>query len=100
MDVLGDAEIGVTMITYAHVLRVLRQGRPMPLTSCSERDMSGSGSRIGNSKGHSKIGRGLWTGALGGTRTPNLLIRSPVPGIRRVHRGPFAQVRVQSAVSV
>ena len=59
MDVLGHAEIGVTMITYAHVLPVLRQGRPMPLTSCSERDMSGSGSRIGNSKGHSKIGRGL-----------------------------------------
>jgi hypothetical protein len=34
------------------------------------------GYRFGYSKGHFKIGSGLWAGALGGTRTPNLLIRS------------------------
>ena len=30
MTVLGHAEIGVTMNTYAHVLPVLRQRRPTP----------------------------------------------------------------------
>ena len=44
--------------------------------SCSGRDVSGFGSSIGNSKGHFMIASGLWPGALGGTRTPNLLIRS------------------------
>ena len=34
------------------------------------------GSSLDNSDGHSKIGSGRWAGALGGTRTPNLLIRS------------------------
>ena len=43
----------------------------MPLTSCSERDVS-----LAYSKGHFMIGSGLLPGALGGTRTPNLLIRS------------------------
>ena len=48
----------------------------MSWMSCSERDVSGFGNRIGNSKGHFMIASGLWAGALGGTRTPNLLIRS------------------------
>ena len=43
--------------------------------SCSERDVSGFGNSVGNSKGHFVIGSGLWVGAFGGTRTPNLLIR-------------------------
>ena len=34
------------------------------------------GYRFGYSKGHFKIGSGLWAGALEGIRTPNLLIRS------------------------
>ena len=38
--------------------------------------MSRFGSSIGNSKGHLMIASGLLPGALGGTRTPNLLIRS------------------------
>jgi hypothetical protein len=38
--------------------------------------VSGFGSSIGNSKGHFMIASGLLPGALGGTRTPNLLIRS------------------------
>jgi hypothetical protein len=38
--------------------------------------MSCFGYRIGYSKGHFMIGSGLLPGALGGTRTPNLLIRS------------------------
>ena len=38
--------------------------------------MSRFGSSIGNSKGHFMIASGLLPGALGGTRTPNLLIRS------------------------
>ena len=38
--------------------------------------MCGFGYRGGYSKGHFMIGSGLWAGALGGTRTPNLLIRS------------------------
>jgi hypothetical protein len=38
--------------------------------------MSRIGSSIGNSRARFKIGSGLWAGALGGTRTPNLLIRS------------------------
>jgi hypothetical protein len=37
--------------------------------------MNGFGSSIGNSKGHFMIASGLLPGALGGTRTPNLLIR-------------------------
>jgi hypothetical protein len=44
--------------------------------SCSERDVSGFGYSVGYSKGHFMIGSCLWPGALGGTRTPNLLIRS------------------------
>jgi hypothetical protein len=43
---------------------------------CSGRDLSGFGSSAGNSKGHFMLGSGLLPGALGGTRTPNLLIRS------------------------
>jgi hypothetical protein len=31
---------------------------------------------VGKSNGHFMIGSGRWAGALGGTRTPNLLIRS------------------------
>jgi hypothetical protein len=44
--------------------------------SCSEHDQMAVGSSLDNSDGHSKIGSGRWAGALGGTRTPNLLIRS------------------------
>ena len=44
--------------------------------SCSERDVSDFGYRIGYSKGHFMIGSGLLPGALEGIRTPNLLIRS------------------------
>ena len=44
--------------------------------SCLERDVSGFGSSVGNSKGHFMIGSGLLPGALEGIRTPNLLIRS------------------------
>ena len=44
--------------------------------SCSEHDVNGFGYRFGYSKGHFMIASGLWPGALGGTRTPNLLIRS------------------------
>ena len=46
--------------------------------SCSGREVSGFGYRFGYSKGHFMIGSGLWAGALGGTRTPNLLIRSKI----------------------
>jgi hypothetical protein len=49
--------------------------RPTPSTSCSGPDVSGFGSSIGNRKGHFMIASGLLPGALGGTRTPNLLIR-------------------------
>jgi hypothetical protein len=38
-------------------------------------------------------------GALGGTRTPNLLIRSLVPSVRPVRRGTFTQVRVHRVSS-
>jgi hypothetical protein len=38
--------------------------------------VSDFGNSVGNSKGHFMIGSGLLPGALGGTRTPNLLIRS------------------------
>jgi hypothetical protein len=75
MEVLGHAEIGVTMNTYAHVLPVLRQEAADAMVSCSERDMTGFGNSAGNSKGHFMIASGLLPGALGGTRTPNLLIR-------------------------
>ena len=44
--------------------------------SCSGRYVSGFSYRFGYSKGHFMIGSGLWAGALGGTRTPSLLIRS------------------------
>jgi hypothetical protein len=58
--------------------------------SCSGRDMSGFGYRIGYSKGHFLIGSGLLPGALGGTRTPNLLIRSK---IRLVQIRPSLSIR-------
>ena len=48
----------------------------MPSTSCSEHEMSDVGSSNGSSSACLMIGSGLWPGALGGTRTPNLLIRS------------------------
>ncbi len=38
--------------------------------------MTGVGYSLGYSKGRFMIASGLWAGALGGTRTPNLLIRS------------------------
>jgi hypothetical protein len=40
--------------------------------------VSGFGSSIGNNKGHFMIASGPLPGALGGTRTPNLLIRSKI----------------------
>ena len=61
--------------------------------SCSERDMSGVGSSVGNSKGHFMIGSGLWAGALGGTRTPNLLIRSQMLYPLSYERGCLASLR-------
>jgi hypothetical protein len=57
--------------------------------SCSGRDVSDFGSSAGNSKGHFVIGSGLLPGALGGTRTPNLLIRRFQCG----HPDPFRLVR-------
>jgi hypothetical protein len=39
-----------------------------------------------------RVGASGLAGALGGTRIPNLLIRSLVPDVRRVHLGPFTQV--------
>ncbi len=51
--------------------------------------MSGFGSSVGNSKGHFMIGSGLLPGALGGTRTPNLLIRSKIR---------FVQIRPSSSI--
>jgi hypothetical protein len=38
--------------------------------------MTGFGSSIGSGKRRFMIASGLWPSALGGTRTPNLLIRS------------------------
>src|SRR5690349_23338993 len=65
----------------------------MPWTSCSERDMGDFGSSVGNSKGHSVIGSGLLPGALGGTRTPNLLIRSQMLYPLSYERGCVASLR-------
>jgi hypothetical protein len=50
--------------------------RKKVLTTCSERKVSGIGSRFGSRTGCFMIASGVWPGALGGTRTPNLLIRS------------------------
>src|SRR5262249_1838793 len=55
--------------------RCCARRRPTPSMSCSERDVSGFGYSLGYSKGHFMIASGLWAGAFGGTRTPNLLIR-------------------------
>ena len=33
-------------------------------------------------------------GALGGTRTPNLLTRRPMPRVRTVRQNPYPQVRI------
>ena len=57
--------------------------------------MSGFGSSVGNSKGHFMIASGLLPGALGGTRTPNLLIRRYPYG----HPNPFRSVRDLGLVS-
>jgi hypothetical protein len=50
--------------------------------SCSGRDASGFGNSVGYSKGRFLIGSGLLPGALGGTRTPSLLIRSKIRAIQ------------------
>jgi hypothetical protein len=77
MDVLGHAEIGATMNTYAHVLPVLRQEAAEPSRNCSgrgmsgTRDMSGFGNSIGNRKkatSCSQVAADL--GALGGLEPP------------------------------
>ena len=70
MEVLGHAEIGVTMNTYAHVLPVLARRRPTPSMSCSGRDVSGFGYRFGYSKGHFLIGSGLWLARSEGLEPP------------------------------
>jgi hypothetical protein len=44
--------------------------------NCSGHDMSGLGYSLGYSEARFMITSGLLPGALGGTRTPNLLIRS------------------------
>ena len=62
--------------------------RPPTLsTTYSGRDMSGIGNRFGSSSGCLMIASGLWPGALGGTRTPNLLIRSKIRAVSRSTRG-------------
>jgi hypothetical protein len=58
MDVLGHAEIGVTMNAYAHVLPVLRRRRLTPSMSCSEPEVMVFGSSAGSGKGHVRIGGG------------------------------------------
>jgi len=58
--------------------------------------MCGFGYRFGYSKGHFMIGSGLWAGALGGTRTPNLLIRR----FLCVRPAPFRTVRDLGHVSL
>ena len=55
--------------------------------------MSGFGYSLGYSKGHFMIGSGLWPGALGGTRTPNLLIRSQMLYPLSYERGCLASLR-------
>jgi hypothetical protein len=50
--------------------------------------MSSAGSRFGSSTGCFMIASGLWPGALGGTRTPNLLIRGKIR---------FVQIRPSSS---
>jgi hypothetical protein len=62
MEVLGHAEIGVTITTYAHVLPVLRQEAADAIVGCSEPDVSGFGNSAGYGKGHFVIGSGLWPG--------------------------------------
>ena len=66
--------------------------------SCSERDVRDFGYSVGYSKGHFMIGSGLLPGALGGTRTPNLLIRRSMESVRSVRRNPYPQVSVLPGV--
>ncbi len=61
MEVLGHAEIGVTMNTYMSC-RCFARRRPTRLTSCSEREVSGFGYSLGYSKGRFMIASGLWPG--------------------------------------
>jgi hypothetical protein len=49
--------------------------------------------RARHSKGHSLSGSGLWPGALGGTRTPNLLIRSQMLYPLSYERGCLVSLR-------
>ena len=48
----------------------------------------------GNEKAPPGLGRGLRPGALGGTRTPNLLIRRSVRGVQRVRWHLYPQIKV------
>ncbi len=49
---------------------------------------------LGYSKGRFMIAIGLWPGALGGTRTPNLLIRRSMERVRSQRRNPYRRVSV------
>jgi hypothetical protein len=54
--------------------------------------MNGIGSRFGSSCSYFMIASGLWPGALGGTRTPNLLIRRSVPSVHSKRWSPYPLV--------
>jgi hypothetical protein len=70
MQVLGHAEIGVTMNTCAHVLPVLRQEAADAMDELFGVWRGRLWQQCWQQKGHSMIGSGLLPGALGGTRTP------------------------------
>src|ERR1700755_702253 len=66
--------------------RCCARRRRTPWMSCSGRDVSSFGNSVGYRKGHFMIARGFPPGALGGTRTPTLLIRSSRHGPARSKR--------------
>jgi integrase len=73
MEVVGHSEIGVTMNTYTHVLAQLREDAADAIDR-----VLGAWLGLATVKALRRSGEAVDLGALGGTRTPNLLIRSKI----------------------
>jgi hypothetical protein len=82
MEALRHSEIGVTMNTYTHVLAQLREDAAARSTGFSGPEMPPLATLLATVRALPESEEGSDLGALGGTRTPNPLIRSKITGVQ------------------
>jgi hypothetical protein len=82
MEVPGHSEIGMTMNTYTS-RRGFAMMPPTRSTGFPGTCNPPVGSSAGNSRGLCPVRERPWHGAVGGTRTPSLLIRSNGQAVQR-----------------